>query len=343
MRNEAFLQGSMHSHFSLNSLQDLFGTQDIHLSDSELRVAGKCFPIVDGVIILLEPEYYTERVRKALSLESSTAALKAETDLGVQASFGKEWETYSNLMNEHAEEFHQYFDLVNLNELKTERVCDLGCGMGRWSYFLAPLCRELVLVDFSDAIFYARKNLEAFEHCLFFMGDIRNLPFRKKFSDICICLGVLHHLPDSTIEMVRRLSRYADNHLVYLYYAIESRPFYFRYLFGLVDLLRRAACRLRSQRLRLVLNLLLVTLLYYPMIVLGKVAELFKLGKYVPLFESYAGKSFKRISQDCYDRFFTGIEKRFTKEEIRQLGDTYSQIIISEGMPYWHFLCRVNH
>ena len=59
-----------------------------------------------------------------------------------------------------------------------------------------------------------------------------------------------------------------------------------------------------------------------------------------PLYESYHGKTLERIRQDVYDRFFTRIEQRFTREEIMTLKDTFSNVIVSNQLPYWHFLVK---
>ena len=59
-----------------------------------------------------------------------------------------------------------------------------------------------------------------------------------------------------------------------------------------------------------------------------------------PLYESYHGKTLERIRQDVYDRFFTRIEQRFTKKEIMTLKDAFSNVIVSNQLPYWHFLLK---
>jgi hypothetical protein len=64
------------------------------------------------------------------------------------------------------------------------------------------------------------------------------------------------------------------------------------------------------------------------------------MGNLIPLYEGYRGNSLKRIEQDVYDRFFTQIEQRVTRKEIMSLKDTFSEIVISEGLPYWHFTCK---
>ncbi len=60
----------------------------------------------------------------------------------------------------------------------------------------------------------------------------------------------------------------------------------------------------------------------------------------VPLAEAYAGKSLRRLRQEAYDRFFTGIEQRFTRDQICALVDCFHSVTVSEEVPYWHFLCE---
>jgi len=75
-------------------------------------------------------------------------------------------------------------------------------------------------------------------------------------------------------------------------------------------------------------------------VAVGATAARLRLGKFVPLHDTYKGKSLRRIRQDVYDRFFTRIEQRVTKASILKLCDTYGTVTISPNLPYWHFLCE---
>jgi ubiquinone/menaquinone biosynthesis C-methylase UbiE len=110
--------------------------------------------------------------------------------------------------------------------------------MGRWSFFAKDHCREIMLVDFSDAIFMARKNLADADNALFFMCDLKRLPFRDGFADFLFCLGVLHHLPTPCLDEVRALRRAAPKLLIFLYYALANRPWYFGVLVKIVTAVR---------------------------------------------------------------------------------------------------------
>jgi SAM-dependent methyltransferase len=226
-----------------------------------------------------------------------------------------------------------------MDSLKNKRVADLGCGNGRWSYFIKDKCRELVLVDFSDAIFVARKNLSDAKNCLFFMCDIKALPFKERFCDFIFTLGVLHHLPTNCLDEVRALKRYAPQILVFLYYALDNRPFYFRFILKAVTLFRAFLSKIKNELFRKLISVLGTIFVYEPLILLGGAFEIFGLGKYIPLYDFYKKKTFVRIEQDVYDRFFTRIEQRVTRREILQLRDTFSDVKVSDNLPYWHFLC----
>jgi SAM-dependent methyltransferase len=324
----------------LASLRRMFGTNDIALSEGYLAVAGVTYPIIGDVIVLLDASQYTEVVRQSLSaLPSHKLDNIAPHSRAVQSSFGDQWTQYSDILEEHRAEFELYFDLIDVGSLKDQKVCDLGCGTGRWSFFLQEYCDELILVDFSDAIFVARQNLAGNQKTLFFMCDIKRLPFSDDFCDFLFSLGVLHHLPTDALDEVKALRKYAKRHLVYLYYALDNRPFHFRWLYSGMDLGRRFVSSLRNARVRQAIVWVITLFVYLPCIVLGKLLRPIGLEKQVPLYEFYNKKSILRIRQDVHDRFCTPIEHRYTRDQIMKLSGTYANVMVSSKIPYWHFLC----
>jgi hypothetical protein len=198
----------------------------------------------------------------------------------------------------------------------------------------------LILVDFSEAIFVARHNLKDAENILYFMGDLKRLPFRDDFVDLLYCIGVLHHLPGSALEEVRSLKKYASQILIYLYYALDNRPFYFRVLFMLATRLRLRTASIRNSKFRNIFSWVGVFFFYLPFIILGSILRPLGRSHLIPLYEAYHGKTLGRIRQDVYDRFFTRIEQRFTRKEIMTLKDTFPNVIVSKQLPYWHFLLK---
>ena len=119
----------------LESLKDIFGTEKIEIRGNELIVKNTIYPIVNDVIILLDPSQYPASIKKKLNLtaEEEQSPVSGFSE-DIQFTFGDEWQTFPDILPEHYQEFLLYFDLVDLDELKNLRVCDLGCGIGRWSY-----------------------------------------------------------------------------------------------------------------------------------------------------------------------------------------------------------------
>ncbi len=313
----------------LATLADLFGAP-VRLEASDLVTHRGRYPIVDDVVVLLEPERRPARLRPAPGPARDR----------VQDSFGAEWRQYGQILPEHRDEFTSLFDVVALDSLRGLRVCDLGCGSGRWARFVASHCRELILVDFSDAIFVARRNL-AGANALFFLGDVTALPFRRDFADFAWSIGVLHHLPTPALEAVRLLAAYAPRLLIYLYYALDNRPWHYRALFRGVDAVRRRLSRLEDPTVRRLVARLIAAGVYKPLVGIGHLLETAGRGHLVPLYETYRGKSLRRIEQDAYDRFFTSIEQRVSRREIVEaLSPLFARLRLSEHPPYWHFLCE---
>ncbi|MGI8797540.1 MAG: methyltransferase domain-containing protein [Acidimicrobiia bacterium] len=316
----------------LPSLARLFGTDDIDLEPGTLRVGPAFYPIVDDVIVTLPEDRRPARL----------AATRRSVDgfaYDIQESFGREWREFDRVLTDDRSEFEQYFDLVDRSSLTDAVICDLGCGMGRWSAFLADSCRELVLVDFSEAIFLARRNFRDAPSTIFVMGDVTNLPFADDCCDFAMCLGVLHTLPTDPLDAIRSMRRLAPRLLIYLYYALDNRPAHYRALLRIVDAVRERTARLRDERVRRAISYVIAYGVYLPLIGIGRVARFFGLSRFIPLADDNAGRSMEGIRQRVYDRFFTSNEQRFTRAEIRSLERSFSRVRFSDGPPYWHFEC----
>jgi SAM-dependent methyltransferase len=309
----------------LDIVGEIFGTTAIQ-NDGNLTIGGNTWPVIDGVIIL----------DGALGTDESA---KAE----VIRSFGNEWESFSGMAPEHQQEFDSYFDHVDLPALAGKTAADLGCGMGRWSRILLERTqpRLLVCVDLSDAIFVARRNLAAHDNIVFIKADLEKLSFDRFRFDFAFSLGVLHHIPGGIDRALARIAGYCDSFLGYLYYALDNRGVVFATLFRAADLLRRGLNRVRSEPARRVVSWLLALFLYKPFTLLADLAGALGVNKERMPLNAYCGNSLHRIQQDAYDRFFTTVEHRYSRAQIREACGRYWQdITFSDRQPFWHFLCR---
>ena len=306
----------------------LFGerVEAVHFHAGAVEVGNRSFRLDRGVILLDEQEVHLETERGTVE--------------DVRRSFSEEWQSYGTLLPEHKSEFAAYFDLLDVSSLRDSVVVDLGCGSGRWSAMLAPFCKAIVLVDFSDAIFVAQSNLSQADNAIFFRGDVTDLPFLDDSVDFLFSLGVLHHLEEPCLPIARKLMRLGPRGLFYLYYALDNRPAYYRILLSGVTAVRRSLARVKSESKRRKISRTLAWGVYRPMVAAGHLARKVGVSAPVPLFESYRGKSVDRIEQDAYDRFFTSIEQRVSRVEVRNAFPREWRVEFSESEPFWHFLVK---
>lgn len=325
----------------IESIRDIMGARNVVLEDARVVVDGRAYPVVDDVIVLLDPANYPDGLKRRLGALTGDEPA-GDIDEEIQSGFGAEWQRYSEIKPEYAMVFDEYFDIVDLDGLNGARVCDLGCGIGRWTYFLNQKTspRETILIDFSEAIFVARRNLQNSHNLLFFMGDIENLPFRENFADFIYTIGVLHHIPTDCLDIVRSLKRYAPSILAYLYYALDNRPVYFRLCLAVVTAVRKIVSRIHSPAFREFFTWLVAATVYAPLCYLGKLVKPFGLIRFIPLAGEHHYMNFGWWRLLVYDRFFTTIEQRVSRQQIMTLGDTFSEVTISPNCSYWHFLCK---
>jgi SAM-dependent methyltransferase len=164
------------------------------------------------------------------------------------------------------------------------------------------------------------------------------MPFLDNSMDFGYALGVLHHVPDTQQginDCVRKLKPGAP-FLVYLYYAFDNQPVWFRRLWKISDVGRQFISRF-PHRVKYVLSQLIAVFVYFP---LARTANgLEKIGVSVhswPL-STYRNRSFYSMRTDALDRFGTKLEKRFTRQEIMAMMENagLSCVQFSLRTPFW--------
>jgi SAM-dependent methyltransferase len=265
-------------------------------------------------------------------------------DLQTVASFGREWSRFPQGAElpapDHLTMFEAYFALFPWNRLPPDSVgIDIGCGSGRWAMLVAPRVGHLHLVDPSDeALKVAQKNLAAYKNVTFHLASVAALPVNDRSLDFAYALGVLHHVPDTAaaIQSIARKLKAGAPFLVYLYYAFDNRPSWYRTLWRVSDLLRRGIVR-SPPAVQRALTACIATTVYWPLA--RSAALLARMGlptESWPL-SAYRERSFYVMRTDAHDRFCTPLEKRFTRGEIEtmltQAG--FRSIRFSDRVPYW--------
>jgi SAM-dependent methyltransferase len=259
------------------------------------------------------------------------------------AGFADEWLRFDQAglaEDESAELFQNYFRIFPWTALPPRATgFDLGCGTGRWARHVAPMVGQLHCIDASaEALSVAKRNLRAHENCRFHAASVSAIPLSDYSMDFAYSLGVLHHVPD-TLEGIRscvaKLKAGAP-FLIYLYYAFDNRPAWFRILWKSTDLLRNVISKF-PHPLRYGLSQLIAVTVYLP---LARLCHLFEwLGLDVsslPL-SYYRRRSFYTMRTDALDRFGTALEHRFSASQITQmLSDAgLERITLSDAPPFW--------
>lgn len=261
--------------------------------------------------------------------------------------FGYEWGSFdqSTLSGmEQKELFDRYFSIFPWHLLPVNaKGFDLGCGSGRWAQLVAPRVGRLFCIDPSIALEVARKNLAKFGNCVFYSAAVDAIPIEDDSMDFGYSLGVLHHVPDTQAgieECVKKLKPGAP-FLVYLYYSFENRPWWFRYIWQVSNIMRTVVSRL-PYRLRYFTSQILALLVYLPLARFSRVIE--RAGLNVDSFplSSYRNHSFYTMRTDALDRFGTRLERRFSREQIRMMMEEsgLERIEFSSSEPFW---CAVGY
>jgi SAM-dependent methyltransferase len=167
---------------------------------------------------------------------------------------------------------------------------------------------------------------------------VADIPLPPQSLDFAYSLGVLHHVPDTqaAIDAVAAKLKPGAPFLVYLYYALDNRPAWYRALWRITNIARLFISRL-PHPLRLLVSQTIAVLVYWPIArFAGVLSRLGASAQAVPL-SYYADKSFYVMRTDAYDRFCTRLEKRFTRSEIgRMLSRAgFADVQFSESVPFW--------
>jgi SAM-dependent methyltransferase len=237
-------------------------------------------------------------------------------DEGTVRSFGAQWSAYDqnrlSADERTARRFAEYFAIFPWDGLPEGAAgADVGCGSGRWALLVSPRVGTLHCIDASDeALVAAHRNLAGQPNCRFHHASVDAIPLPPGSMDFCYSLGVLHHVPDTMagIEACVTLLKPGAPLLLYLYYALDDRPWWFRAIWKGADIVRRGISRLPVWLKRALTEMIALTV-YWP---IARFAALF-------------------------DRFATPREQRFSRAQIeammRKAG--LDDIRFSDRPPFW--------
>ena len=307
----------------------------IAIGTAALIDISKCLGIAQG---LLE-----RATRKNNKRERAPGPSLSNVDAAVVAGFGDEWTRMpqnSLSAGERNSIFDEYFDVFPWQSLPPGSTgADIGCGSGRWARLASEKCGALHVVDASvDALAVARANLSTQTNVTFHHASVGKLPFDDASLDFAYSLGVLHHVPDhlAAIKEIARTLKPGAPFLVYLYYAFDNRPRWFRAIWEASNVVRLFVSRM-PHFLRFFICQCLAAAIYWPLARIGAFLDRKNCLPAAWPLAYYRDKSFYTMRTDALDRFGTRLEKRFTRKQIETLlGQSgFKEIRFSDSPPFW--------
>lgn len=272
-----------------------------------------------------------------------TTASGENLDHRTVEGFGDEWARFDQQgapQDELDEVFAAYFQCFPWDALPPGATgFDAGCGSGRWAARVAPRIGHLHLVDASAvALEVARRNLGHLSNCTFHHASVDALPLPPGSMDFGYSLGVLHHVPDTQAGIaacVRALKPGAPL-LLYLYYAFDNRPRWYRWVWRCSETVRRVVSRM-PMGLRYAVSQIIAGSVYWPLARAAAAAGRLGLDARTWPLAFYADKSFYTMRTDALDRFGTRLEQRFDAVEIRRMMEAagLEHIVFGDRAPFW--------
>ena len=257
-------------------------------------------------------------------------------------SFSDQWVRYdqSGMENKEAYKIYKnYFSIFPWDKLpKSAEGFDMGCGTGRWAKFVAPKVRKLHCIDPSNAIKVAKKKLKKFDNIEYHQKSLDDSGLKLKSQDFGYLLGVLHYVPDAkaAIKSCSKLLKPGAPILLYIYYSLDNRPLWFNWLWVMSNFIRLIISKLPKFFNFLICDII-AFFIYYPFARISLMVE--KIGidcKNFPL-HFYRNLSFYVMRTDSRDRFGSPLEKRYSKNEIRQMMTDagLEKIKFKNSVPFW--------
>ena len=234
--------------------------------------------------------------------------------------FGYEWTAFPAIQPEDEPFWERYSADLDPDSLAGRLAVDVGCGKGRFSWFLAPHVRHLVAFDPSSSAVVAARNLAPLPNTSVFQADLHQAPFADGAFGMVVCIGVLHYVPDPAAgfrDVVRLLAPGGT-----LLLSVYSRP---EAAGGARDLGLRAARAVRRVSPRVPHRLLrwlcapLGLLLYAGVVLPGRAGEAAGVRALASLpLQTYRRRPVRSLWLDTFNRLSAPFEHRFLWPEVQQ-------------------------
>lgn len=228
--------------------------------------------------------------------------------LGSPERFGHSWDIFSEILPIHEEQFLRWTTGLKKEEWSGKQFLDVGCGIGRNSYWpLTYGAAGCLSIDIDErTLAAARSNLSGFANATVENRSAYEINETDRF-DIAFSIGVIHHLDDqpAAVRQMVNAVKPGGRVLVWLY-GYENNEWLVRFF----DPLRRALFSRLPLALVYALSLPATALLWL----------LLRLGlgrtEYMRLIRTF---SFRHLRAIVYDHMIPKIATYYRQDEAREL------------------------
>jgi SAM-dependent methyltransferase len=237
--------------------------------------------------------------------------------------FGYEWDKYATIAPLYQKQFLNWTHPVTMNDWKDKRFLDVGCGMGRNSFWpLSWGAHSVVAFDYDErTVERARETLSPYEaRAEVLFKSAYDMEWKDEF-DVAFSIGVIHHLarPKEVVgNMVKALK--PGGRLIIWVYSYEGNEWIVRF----VDPIRIHV----TSKLPLPL---VHALSYFCSVPLFLLVKLFKhSNKYLNQIKEF---DFWHIHSIVFDQLIPDIAHYWKKEEVADLVEGLTMKEVSVHRP----------
>lgn len=232
----------------------------------------------------------------------------AREKLGSPERFGHSWNIFSEILPVHEEQFLRWTSGFDKGDWTGKRFLDVGCGIGRNSWWpLTYGAASCLSIDVDErTLAAARSNLADYSNAVVVNRSAYEIDEADEF-DIAFSIGVIHHLDDplAAVRQMRRAIRPGGTVLLWLY-GYENNEWLVRYF----DPARRFLFSKMPLKLVYFLSLPATALLWLILKAgLGRT-------EYMRLIRGF---SFRHLRAIVYDHMIPRIAKYYRKQEAIEL------------------------
>src|SRR5215211_5172846 len=153
-------------------------------------------------------------------IELMHANQNASIEPGSPDRFGYEWSHYSEMRPEYEEQFRRWTAHLSTADWRGKTFLDVGCGMGRNSYWPLTYGAEGgVAIDVDqNSLAAARRTLSTFPNASVGEMSAYEIGYEERF-DIAFSIGVIHHLehPGLALRQMARSVKPGGAVLIWVY------------------------------------------------------------------------------------------------------------------------------